>query len=401
MQQIEISIPAITQTLRSKGKNTIGHEMNLARSPIWQARQRAGEEDAVVPPVLYGRPFRKVEGRTLTTADQRLFAHLTTHYVRAGCPADRQVPFSLGEAAVALGHESLGGKQRTLIRASLARLRSVTIESAVRHPDGHETVLGWGFIDSYLVTTRGGGRGWIVLSEPIALLLREGSVTFLHTPTWDAICSEDAVAGRLWSFLESENVGRGWRYVVFPATDGPAASGAVPPIADVLMLHWSSHRNVVQRIREACAVIESHDQRYRLELSPARGPGGWILTCSRAQHRPANHKAHGIPDNVIAGWRSVYRSQLPSARQRGILVELLDRHSGEWIAATLSEATSIGREPFDALLEQDRVISARRLAAARNAEALWEEEKQRQSNGAEQSLAALIVEVRGRATNTI
>jgi hypothetical protein len=159
MVQTLPSSPPITTLLLSKGRNTLGHETNLARSPIWHARPRAPEDDTVVAPVLFGHPFRNVEGRPLTTTDQRLFAHLTTTYVRLGCPADRQVPFSLSEAAGALGHEVLGGKQRSLVRASLGRLRSATFESAIRHADGHETVLGWGLIDSYLVTTKGNGKG--------------------------------------------------------------------------------------------------------------------------------------------------------------------------------------------------------------------------------------------------
>jgi hypothetical protein len=174
--------PTITTTILAKGRSTLGHETNLARVPIWHARPRSADGETVVTPILFGHPFRKVEGRTVTTTDQRLFAHLTTSYIRTGCPASRQVPFSLGDAASAVGHEMLGGKQRWLVRASLGRLRSVTFESALRHADGNETVLGWGLIDSYLVTTCGGGKGWVKLSEAVASLLQEGSVTFPSTP---------------------------------------------------------------------------------------------------------------------------------------------------------------------------------------------------------------------------
>lgn len=72
--------PAITQLLCSKGKHTIGHETNLSRSPLWNTRQRRAPNETVISPTLYGRAFRQVEGSSLTTADQRLFAYLTTGF---------------------------------------------------------------------------------------------------------------------------------------------------------------------------------------------------------------------------------------------------------------------------------------------------------------------------------
>jgi hypothetical protein len=388
MNYVQPPVPAITTLLRSKGKNTIGHETNLSRSPLWRARQRSAPEETVVSPMLYGHSFRQVEGRSLTTADQRLFAHLTTAFVRAGCPNDRRVPFSLGDAALTLGHEELGGKQRSLVRGSLARLRSVTIESAVRHPDGSETVLGWGLIDSYLVTTRGGGKGWIILSEPISLLLAEGSVTFLHEPTWSAICSEDEVAGRLWSFLESETIGAAWRYSLFSSQDGQP-SRSVPSITEVLQLNWCSRkRRVAQRVRAACAVIEAHDRRYRLTVTPGKSGGSWILTCSRGS-TPTRAKSSTIPNSIIIAWRQAYRSHLPSPRQREVIAELLTRRSPEWITERLAHAPD-GADPFGGVLAADSELSKHDLSAARQAEERWTAEKERESATGEQSLAELI-----------
>jgi hypothetical protein len=399
MNTVELSLPAITKILLSKGRKTIGHETNLSRSPLWNARQRSAPESTVVSPMLYGHAFRQVEGHSLTTADQRLFAYLTTAFVRAGCPADRRVPFSLGDAALALGHADLGGKQRALVRGSLARLRSVTIESAVRHPDGHETVLGWGLVDSYLVTTGGLSTGWIVLGEPVSHLLAEGSVTFLHAPTWEAICAQDEVAGRLWSFLESENIRHGWKYAIFPPTDGCLTTASVPSVSDVLMLHWASRRKVAQRVREACAVIATHDSRYHLEVSPAKNPGDWNLVCSWSQQLVPKPSRDGLPDLVVNAWRKAYRSQLPSVRQRGILGELLTRHSPERVAENLYQASAAGHDPFHCLLEHDRLASDERLAAAKEAEERWQETKQRESAEAEQSLADLIAVI-GRPART-
>ena len=397
MNHVQPPVPPITTLLRSKGQNTIGHETNLSRTPLWRARQQSAPDETVVSPMLYGHSFRQVEGRPLTTADQRLFAHLTTAFVRAGCPMDRRVPFSLGEAALTLGHGELGGRQRSLVRGSLARLRSITIESAVRHADGNETILGWGLIDSYLVTTRGGGKGWIILSEAVAILLTEGSVTFLHEPTWRAICSEDEIAGRLWSFLESENIGTGWRYSVFPSSDGTSTTSSLPSISDILMLHWNDRRKVAQRVREACAVIMTHDKRYQLTVGPAKSPGGWNLTCSWSRQGSLSSSRYGLAAMVVEAWRRAYRSQLPSIRQRTVLVELLTRHSAEWIAETLCQPSE--DDPFRHVMDQDRLISEQRLAEARRAEERWEDEKQRESSGAEHSMAELIAEVRGRATS--
>jgi hypothetical protein len=353
---------------------------------MWQARQRPVDEDTVASPVLYGHPFRKIEGKPLTTSDQRLFTHFTTKYLRDGCPSDRHVSFSLGEATQTLGHGDLGGKQRSLIRASLSRLQSITVESALRHSDGHETVLGWRLIDNFLITTRGGGKGWIVLNEAVAHLLREGSVTFLHAPTWDALRSEDEVAGRLWSFLESENIGNGWRYSLFPP-DGVTPN--MPSIAQLLQLNWSSRqRRVAQRVREACSVIERHDRRYCLSLTKGSRSGSWVLTCMRTQSKRSAPTA-GVPEGVIQAWRRSYRSHLPSQSQRAVLFELLSRHSPEWIVREL-ERSSDGTDPFSRLLQTDRRIADKDLATARRSEDRWEEEKQRESSTSEKSLMELI-----------
>ena len=388
------ALPVITTSLLSKGKNTIGHETNLARSPIWNARPHGASADTVVSPVLFGHPFRKVEGQCLTTADQRLFAHLTTAFVRSGCPETRQVPFSLGDAACTLGHDVLGGRQRSLIRASLGRLRSVTFESALRHPDGDETILGWGLIDSYLVTTRGGGKGWVKLSEAVAHLLRDGSVTYLHAPTWDAIRGEDEVAGRLWSFLESERIGGAWRYSLFTAeTSSGKSTPTMPSIAEMLQLSWSSRRRrVAQRVREACSVIERHDRRYRLTLTSGRFDGSWVLTCSRTHSTPST-SAGEVPDAVILAWRRAHRSHVPSRKQRAVLAELLTRRSAEWIIQQLEQANG-SADPFGDVLRSDSALSAHNLAAAQAAEERWERDKQQESSTGEQSLLELLGSVR-------
>ncbi|MHB1486930.1 MAG: hypothetical protein ACYCS7_08760 [Acidimicrobiales bacterium] len=393
MNQVSAPVPTITSLLLSKGRNTVGHETNLARSPLWSLRKRAAHLETVVSPVLYGRPFRRVAGSPVTTADQQLFAHITTMFVRAGCPDDRKVPFSLGDAAIALGYDALGGKQRNLVRQSLARLGSVMLESAVRHPDGHETVLGWGLIESYLISTRGGGKGWVTISEAVRLLLREGSVTFLHAPTWNAITGEDDVAGRLWSFLESENLAKGWRYSLFPSeTDDHRM---MPTISEVVMLPWASRGEVSKRVRRACQVIEAHDRRYRLEVRTGQVPNSWVLHCSRTSQPSKKVIDGGLPAHLLRAWRDVYKSRLPSARQKSVLFELLDRHTSEWMVAALREGHKQGREPLRHLLDQDGLISTHLLGAAARHEECWKEKKRQENAEGEQSLAELLLAVDG------
>lgn len=387
--------PPITALLLAKGKNTVGHETNLARSPLWNLRKRTACSETVVSPVLYGRPFRQVAGAPLNTGDQQLFANLTTTFVRGGCPDERRVPFSLGDAALVLGHETLGGKQRSLVRQSVARLASIRLESAVRHPDGHETIIGWGLIDDYLLTTRGGGKGWVRISDAVSTLLREGSVTFLHGPTWKAITDEDEVAGRLWSFLESEHLPHAWRYPLFPPDEAGVSGQIMPTISEVVMLRWASRSEIAKRVRQACTVIQSHDRRYRLSVTKGRTPGTWALHCSRSAQpsgRPAND---AFPEVVRSAWRSAYRSHLPSARQRAVLFELLERHTADWIAESLHDAHVVGLEPLHYLLELDRCISDQRLSQAEAEERQWQQKKERTNAEAEQSLAEILLAVDG------
>lgn len=389
MTQTASTLPDISALLVSKGRNTVGHETNLARSPLWNMRKRAAHVETVVSPALYGHPFRQVAGSHLTTSDQYLFAYLTTTFLRAGCPEGRRVPFSLGDAAVALGYDDLGGKQRKLVRQSLARLGSVVLESAVRYPDGHETVMGWRLIDNYLITTRGGGRGWVGISEAVGGLLSSGSVTFLHAPTWRAIRDDDEVAGRLWSFLESESIGRGWRYPLF-CSHHEVTPRSLPSIAEVLQLDWSSHPKIAHRVREACRIIETHDTRYRLTVATGKGEGSWILTCARG-NPVSRSDPDALPDAILKAWRRAFRSHLPSRRQESVLKELLTRRAPDWIAAQLYGKSV---DPFRALLDADSDESKAAMQIARQAEDDWDAAKVRESSTAEESLMELLGEVR-------
>lgn len=345
----------LSEALRSSGPRTLGHETNLARAPLWAARARAVQLDLLGPTVLYGREFRQVAGEALTLADQRLFAQLTTNYVRDNYPANRRVPFSLGEGARVLGHHDVGGEQRRLVQASLARLRSCTIKSAVRFVDDdgalHEDVLVWGLLDSARTTTRGGGRGLVTLSEQVAQLLAAGSVTLLHAPTWDAIAAEDELAARLWCFLEAEDLRRGWHYQLFA---GPPAQAAeernMPAISELLRIDgWSERRRVAQRVRSICTAITDIDPRYHLELAKGKEPGMWRLDVGpRGPHRVVPIRGYGGLSRLVLGaWQGAYGHRKPSKKQVSVLHELIDRFGPAWVATHLPADDD---DPYGSLL---------------------------------------------------
>ena len=96
MNNLSPASPPISATLLSKGKHTIGHETNLCRAPIWHTRAHGTDDDTVVSPALFGHHFRKVEGRCLTTTDQRLFTQLTTTL----SDQDAQIPGRCRSASV-------------------------------------------------------------------------------------------------------------------------------------------------------------------------------------------------------------------------------------------------------------------------------------------------------------
>lgn len=45
---VTATVPQITTQLLGKGKNTIGHETNLARSPIWRSRLHSDPDETMV-----------------------------------------------------------------------------------------------------------------------------------------------------------------------------------------------------------------------------------------------------------------------------------------------------------------------------------------------------------------
>jgi hypothetical protein len=362
----------------------------LARAPLWDVRARPIQLELIAPSVLYGRQFRQVAGHALTVTDQRLYAELTTRYINTGCPADRRVAFSLGDAARLLGHPSLGGETRRLVRDSLIRLKGAVIESALRDPEGSEEVMGWSLLDWYRTSTRGGGRGWVKLSEQIAYLINRGSVTYLHAPTWDAIARQDEIAGRLWSFLEAESLLSIRRYQLFASSPGQVAEERnLPAIAELLRLDWSGRSQVAKRVRRALTVIVATDPRYKASLIKGRLPGMWRLEASRTQQL-AGGSPSPLESPVMAAWRLVYGARRPSKKQVAVLAELTARRGSAWVTARLRAEYP---DPFGALLELDQAQRRSDNEAIVTRERARDQERQAEALGF-QSLEQILKDLR-------
>ena len=229
---------------------------------------------------LYGQPFRVLEPRgPLTVRDALGLAHLIRRWADSGYPEDRRVRASENEAVGWFGYSTTGGRQRELLRDAMGRLRATTFQSSSRVEGGRSDTLTWGLID-YARTPRTGpeGRVSVTLSEPLAYLVRIGSVAYLDAPTFAALVAEDEYAARLWVFLEAE--GLPWRWSLYSAPEGePAAERDTPAIADLLRISgWERRRDVARRVTQAARAIERVDSRYRLSVTRApRGRGMWTL----------------------------------------------------------------------------------------------------------------------------
>ena len=393
-------VPSATAQLRVQGAHTLGHETSLARSPMWAARASAKPVQLALlsgPLVLHGVGFRQVEGAQLTVADQRLVAELTTRFLLDGCPTTRAVNITLTEAASALGFEggADGGEGRHAAKRSLARIRSVTFSSALSSDERFPSV--WGLIDDADPIAPHGGRprrvreaGYVTLGRRLAALLRAGHVTFLHYPTWDAIAREDALAGRLWCYLETDRITSWWNYSLFASPkDGHDDERYMPAIADMLLLDWPLRRQIAARIRRAAGVIARLDPRYDLEILRSKTAGMWYLRARRSGPNAARLQGT-LPVAVRRGWQRAYGVRLPSSKQNAVLNEIAQRRGADWVGEQLSAFADSSEDALRATMDGDRRASSAALTAAKRAECEWQAAKARESSTAEESLAGII-----------
>ncbi len=397
----DASVPQVTEQLRKNGPETLGHETNLARAPMWAARASDKPVQLALlsgPLVMHAVDFRQVEGPQLTVGDQRLVAELTTRYLLAGCPASKVVNITLTEAAEALGFEggADSGKARRSAKTSLARIRSVTFASALSAEERFPTI--WGLIDNADPISPRGGRprlnredGLVTLNKRLAQLLRDGHVTFLHYPTWDSIAREDAIAGRLWCYLEAERISAGWNYSLFASPgDGAKDERYMPAIADLLLLDWPLRRQIAARVRRACDVIARLDTRYQLDVLKSKTAGMWYLRVHRSA-RLQRRTAGPLPLSVHRGWRRAYGPRKPSGKQAAVLSELAARRGADWVGEQL--ATTPEGDPFRATMQRDRALSGRAMREAVEQERAWQHTKDQESASAGESLAAILQRV--------
>lgn len=284
--------PEVRLRLERLGPKTRALETNTARAPIFAAPSREGVQLALSWEELpvHGGSFVIREARgPLSPREEHLLGALHTAYIRDGLPEHRRVTLSLGEAARLLGHSGQpGGRNREIVKEALRRIAAVSLESTVRYRDEHgrpqEDTLGYRLVDSWHTTTRGGGRGSVVLSEPIAALLSAGSVTFLRGPVWEALLARDLIAARVWTYLEADDLTHARPYALWAAPPGePARERSMPALTDLLRLRDGNRARVAARLRAACAVIAEEDDRYTLEVVKSREPGMWHLRAGRGR----------------------------------------------------------------------------------------------------------------------
>lgn len=380
-----IPVPEITRRLRGLGSDTLAHETNLARAPMWYPAVRGpvAENPTTTQLWLAGHVFRQVAGPRLTVLDQRVFSDLLTRWALGGCEPSLRVTYSLGAAARAAGLVA-GGKTSAQMRQALRRLRSVTIESGpLRLGKGTIVVEGWGLISHYHIVLGDhetpGERGWVELDPTVATLAEAENVTFLSAATWSEIGAADEIAARLWVLLESEDLTRPRRFRLFEGGEQP---GELSALADLLGIGgWGRQRKVVERIRRAADVISSHDHRYQLTVGHS-DRGRWNLAAARCKAAPAlvlgGASAPVLPAAVAMAWRAASPGRDPSSKQRELLAAWSLLRGEDWVAA--------------AMTAPDPIESVRAAITARETEIRRDEEAVAAMKQAERDGAAMVTE---------
>lgn len=226
----------------------------------------------------------------LTVRDTMLLTHLSTSYIRLGCPSDRTVPFSLNDLANTLGYAKAGGRTLELVEASLHRLMSVTIRMQLRVG----RVVGmaeWHLLDRMFKVSKGSrGMGGVRLSEDYASLVGGGNVTFLDMRLVGAIADRPRIgdiATRLYFMLEAQQGPglRPWNFPVFPVEAG-GRLGSYSTLVELLGLTDRKRYRIRAKLEAAMRAIEAVDPRYVGRVEPARKEGQFNLVVSRGSADP-------------------------------------------------------------------------------------------------------------------
>jgi hypothetical protein len=373
-----------SRRLISLGPRTLGQDVALVRSPIWHLVSRTLTSDELVSP---SGPLVRVAGPSLTIGDQRLFAELFTRWARAGFPSDHRVSFTIADLAHALGLER-GGKQYAIVRASLRRLTGAVFADV--QPDGrYESETGGALLASYHTRSRPGTPSSAVFNERSARTLLRHPMTYLDAPTWDAIMARDALAARLWVWLEGERIREEWRWSLFPDSRAPVVLGLQPPtrrttpVAHLLTIQsWSRRRKIVERIRTAARTVVDVDRRYDLEVRPSvSDTGNYVLVCRRAAKPSRADPDRDASADATAAWHSISPRRRLSHKQMSVLRDLI----AEWGATRIVDALTAAAgssDPFARLLHA--------VAAWRDSqEADWRAAKAKEEDDAAATLRAI------------
>ena len=283
---LQIPAPSAAALALARMPKDIAMEKNLARAPIFAAPRTMNSKTSGWETVgsLAKRDFCVFEPYgPLQTRDALLISHVIDQYASADCPGDRLVEMSQNEAARFSGYRSEGGKQRRLIQGALLRMRSTTFQH-YREKDGRSESLTWGLVDwAEFHGTPAGSGVTIRVSEQLAALVCEGSLTYLNAETFAKLVDRNGYAARLWVFLESEKLPRldsgPFSYQLFSAPTGQEPKPShVPALADLLRIgYWKNRSRVVQEITKAASVLCELDPRYTLSVESARGTGMYCL----------------------------------------------------------------------------------------------------------------------------
>lgn len=357
-----------SRRLLSLGPRTLGQDVALLRSPIWHlVSQSLRDRDLIEP----SGPLVQVEGPALTVVDQRIFAELFTRWARRGFPEDHTVRFFLAELVAAIGIQK-GGSQMNTVRAALRRLASAVLAEVRSDGDGQRET-GAALVAHYDASTRPRTPWAAQLNPASAAMLLRHPITYLDGPTWDAILREDALAARLWVWLEGERIPQEWRWTIFPSSRESLApdlllrnheqrsSRRTAPIARLLAIDtWKRRRNIVERIRQAVAVVSAVDSRYELAVEGSiSDAGNYVLRCSRRDCRPGTAPDRPTPTNdsgpipaaVDDAWHAAVPTRRLSSRQQEIVRALVAEWGATRVITTLTTAEH-DTDPFHALLVQ-------------------------------------------------
>jgi hypothetical protein len=165
----------------------------------------------------------------------------------------------------------------------------------------------------------------------------------------------DALAARLWCYLETDRIAPQWNYPLFDSE--PSSTRWMPAIADLLLLSWRQRRQVAARVARAGAIIAEHDGRYQVEVLPGRDAGSWHLRVRR-QRRAGKQTSAPALRAVAEAWRA--SAGAPAAANELLVLHELAGRRG---AGCVLEQLAAGVGSLSDLLAADQSADAGGLDA--------------------------------------